>query len=802
MRRYQIAVCESRENPNLTHKNVSWQTLAEKMATPKRTAESIEAYLSMTKDEQLAIKDVGGLVAGHFKGFLRRKANMVARSLLTLDIDEPGCELDQLLRTLRGELFGLAYLIHSTHKHTPEAPRVRVVIPTKRNMSLIEHEAVARRLAYQLDPSMHMVDLCSFEGPRLMFWPSASKDGAWLFLEGQGDELDVDRILDSYADPRDPAQWPRRQNEDAHVPAATREDPRTKRGVIGAFCRVYDIERAMAELIPGVYEAEQTEGRYHLVGGTTAGGARIYCTADGWPAFLHSEHDHDPARGQHNAWDLIRIHQGLDEAGMMAWAGELPEVKAELDRQVDEEFDEVAEGEGPEDGQPGRFAWLAPWVYVSCEAKFFNTDTRDELLTREGFDGSFARNACKVAGRNKRGVAELSASEIALHQRPVDVVSGVRYQPGAGAMFRQDGKTWANSYLDGGPAAQYVEDSQAVQGIHALLANLFTEERDRELLLDYMAHIIRKPGERLQYAMLVRGAEGDGKTLFASMLAGMMGVRNFTTVNNDQLKEKYNGYVEGKLLVAVEEVKQHGMDAEDVLNRLKPIITNELIGVRAMRQDVRTVRNFAALYMTTNFGDALPLALSDSRICVLSTRFQTKAEVDAWRDAYKAEHGRDFYGHLWRSVVKSDQALAELRGYLERRPFSQWYDDERRAPETLAKLDMIGAGRSEADTFLDDCLADEALPTVTREFLVWGDLADYASRKGEPLAQNLRGRAIAKFMMRRGFVRAVRVAWGQNQTRVWIASPEWFKRDGVSLKSECEELVRKALRKAERMRSD
>jgi hypothetical protein len=616
MKLYHIALCESREDYAVTHKKVSWGQLAKRLLNFKRTPESQAEYLAMSKDEQLAIKDCGGFIAGSFKGFQRRKTHQLARCMLTLDLDEIPVSADAAVKALKAKLKGLTYVCHSTHKHTSDKPRLRIVIPLDREATALEHEALARAMAWAVDTDMRWVDRCSFDYTRIMFWPSASADGEVLAWESDGEILECDKLLAQYTDWQDPLEWPRRENEDAHVAGDEREDPRLKRGILGAFCRAYDIPRALDELIPGVY-VEEDGGRYHYSEGTTAGGARIYATADGFQAFLHSEHDSDPAHGQHNAWDLVRIHLGFDGAAMEAYAVQLADVATELKAQVEGEFEPVEDD--AENPGIGRYDWLKPWLYVKSAGQFYCLGSGFHVGAGN-FDAIHAVDAVKVTGKNKRGVANLTASEIALQQRPVPMVDYVGYRPGAESIYTDGGLHYVNGYRDdGAKPVESGEHSTAVKLFGVYLNNILPNPDDQAKLLDWIAHVVRYPGQRLMYALLLRGAESDGKTIISELLRWLVGPSNWGLVTNDEINEKYSAWMEGKRVVCVEEIKQHGVDALDVINRLKPKITNAHIAIRAMRQDSRVIDNYANLYLTTNYADAIPLTINDTRFLVLST---------------------------------------------------------------------------------------------------------------------------------------------------------------------------------------
>ena len=107
-----------------------------------------------------------------------------------------------------------------------------------------------------------------------------------------------------YADWRDVKQWAGLTAP--KIPRGTKQaDPTEKSGVVGAFCRIYDVYKVIAELLPDKYTVCDTGDRFTYAGGTTTGGAVVY---EGGK-FLFSHHAHDPAGGKLcNAFDLMRLH--------------------------------------------------------------------------------------------------------------------------------------------------------------------------------------------------------------------------------------------------------------------------------------------------------------------------------------------------------------------------------------------------------------------------------------------------------------------------------------------------------------
>lgn len=296
-----ISTGRNRKETRWKIQQTSWTALAKKLAETHRTSETLAEYMSATKERKAEIKDVGGFVGGAVEGGRRIRGSVQSRTLLTLD-------LDYAVPDVWGDItqmYACAMCLYSTHSHTPENPRYRLVVPLSRAVSPDEYEAVARRVADNI--GIDMFDDSTYQCERLMYWPSTSKDGQYVYEKQEGAILDPDSILAEYHDWHDISQWPTSSRVDAVVTRQmTRKgEPTEKPGVIGAFCRAYGIEDAIATFLSEVYtQTDAADNRYTYVNGTSACGLVIYDDK-----FAFSHHATDPACGQLcNAFDLVRIH--------------------------------------------------------------------------------------------------------------------------------------------------------------------------------------------------------------------------------------------------------------------------------------------------------------------------------------------------------------------------------------------------------------------------------------------------------------------------------------------------------------
>lgn len=309
-----ISIGASRWSMQWTQTTMLWSELCDRLKTPVRTEETVEEYHKMKKADKGKLKDIGGFVGGTLSGIQRKAINVTGRDLITLDLDaiKPG-DTDNVVRTV--DSLGMAYAIYSTRSHTEHRPRLRVVVPTDRTMTVDEYEPIARKLA-----SLIGIDMCdgtTFEASRLMYWPSCPKDAQYVYHVGDKRFLSADGMLGLYDDWHDVRSWPQVPGHEASQRErqllSKQGDPKTKHGIVGAFCRVYGIREALDEYLPHAYTAvEGSSDRLTFATGSTVAGAVIY--DDG--QFLYSHHNTDPCGGQLvNAFDLVRLHKfhDLDE---------------------------------------------------------------------------------------------------------------------------------------------------------------------------------------------------------------------------------------------------------------------------------------------------------------------------------------------------------------------------------------------------------------------------------------------------------------------------------------------------------
>ena len=169
--------------------------------------------------------------------------------------------------------------------------------------------------------------------------------------------------------------------------AAKAEDPTLKKGIVGAFCRAYDIHEAISTFLPHIYEP-LSRNRYSYIQGSSKGGLVVY--ENGLHAF--SFHGTDPARGRGlNAWDLVRIHlfdgdpdDGSPGSPSFKGLEELCKNDTQVQRERLKEAEEIF---GPALNEPSVASSVAPAVKKPTPEEMFGhlleTTSEAEILKAE-----------------------------------------------------------------------------------------------------------------------------------------------------------------------------------------------------------------------------------------------------------------------------------------------------------------------------------------------------------------------------------------------------------------------------------
>lgn len=254
-----------------------------------------------------------------------------------------------------------------------------------------------------------------------------------------------------------------------------------------------------------------------------------------------------------------------------------------------------------------------------------------------------------------------------------------------------------------------------------LLTKLLPNERDREILLSYLAACVQHIGSKFQWAPVLQGAEGNGKTLVFSTVAYAVGDKFTHYPKPEQLANQFNGYLEGKLFILVEEVHMRGR--AEMLDVLKPLITNVRVEAEKKGVDKRMIDNRANWGFCTNFRDAVLKGRGDRRYAIFFTAQQRPEDLA--RDGMNG----DYFPNLYR-WLREEGGYAVVAHFLKNYPIKDELNPAtkcHRAPETSSTDEAIlaAAGTIERDImeacedgtrgFRDGWISSQALDRLAKE---------------------------------------------------------------------------------------
>lgn len=218
---------------------------------------------------------------------------------------------------------------------------------------------------------------------------------------------------------------------------------------------------------------------------------------------------------------------------------------------------------------------------------------------------------------------------------------------------------------------------------------LITTKKEADILIKWMAYIAQNPGKKILWVPLIQSVEGIGKTIIGSLLIyHVFGKSNAGIVDSIIVADSNNSWACSKMLRVLEEIKLSGHNRYEVLNQLKPLITNPMITRKEkfeVSSDVVNTCNFIAF---TNFKDALPLDDEDRRWWIVFSSVNSLKEL-------KEKCGKDleeYFAPLHELSIKSSPYGTEFRTFLLEQDLSKF--SWKFAPDSTHKEELIDMEKS------------------------------------------------------------------------------------------------------------
>lgn len=417
--------------------------------------------------------------------------------------------------------------------------------------------------------------------------------------------------------------------------------------------------------------------------------------------------------------------------------------------------------------------WLQDWVYITHQDVFFNLTSKRKVSVA-GFNAMFNR---EVGGMD----TETKAAVLALDLFKIPTPDKIIYLPSAPELFDLNTVPCANGYDPNSPPDVPGEYSkgclEAIDVVKAHLAMILVEPNAVETMIAWMAHNVQKPGVKIRWAPLVKGIEGDGKSVIGKLMGMVMGKVNVGTVSPSVLATQFTGWADGRCVNVLEEIRMVGHNRHDILNMVKPYITNDVITVHPKGVNEYIAPNTVNYIAFTNHADALPLDTTDRRWWVLFTPFVEQSEL--------AEvAGPDYFDRLHDAI---ERHAGGLRRWLLEHPIPDWFAPNGQAPKSAAKAQMVSLNTPDEEVVIRELIAQGA-PGVHREVVSTSHLSNALAMMED--VDVPRTTAMSRMLAKLGYAKVTRlVKWGGRPIRLWVKGNQWDSMDEAKANAKIRKLL-------------
>lgn len=336
-------------------------------------------------------------------------------------------------------------------------------------------------------------------------------------------------------------------------------------------------------------------------------------------------------------------------------------------------------------------------------------------------------------------------------------VDDYRYDPSQPqTAFLLDGKKRSvNTYVPTYPQPSPVDADEAGSILMEHVNNLIAEPEYVHLLMSFLAYHVQAPGAKIRWAVLLQGAEGCGKTVLAEALRAALGREHVRSIGAELLFTDFNGWATGSQLVAVEEVRVVGHNRYEVMNKLKPCITNDYVTINEKRDKPYMTPNVSNYLMFTNFHDALAVSNNDRRYFVLNSKLQNKAQV-------LALGGADYFARLY-DMIRGKPAA--LRAWFEAYELSPDFNPQGHAPFTKYMSELQSASASPLASAVADAISDKKHALIRDDLISTKCLKDLIDATSLPAFTD---QALGSVLREMDYVNTGRVTIEEQRHYLWV----------------------------------
>lgn len=411
-------------------------------------------------------------------------------------------------------------------------------------------------------------------------------------------------------------------------------------------------------------------------------------------------------------------------------------------------------------------SWLRPFVYVATLDAFVNLG--NGVALRPGaFDRFFAKELMPKDETPANGLPIMQPVPYALNIHKILRVEETLYDPTRkedDKLFTDEetGKLILNTYNHNSvPVADPEFKDAAERLFRQLLKPLVREPEILELLIDYLAMQVQFPGIKVPWAFLIQSAPGVGKGTLGEVMEAVLGPVNVKIVSPEMMKATFNDWARNCVFGIFNEVHMPGDRRDQIMNSIKPLISDPTIAVNIKHQDAECrVKNFTNYIAFTNYKDAAHIAEGDRRWCIVFSPIQTKAQAEALNASGHFDQVR------W---LTTPEGASALRYFLLKRKISENFPAKGHAPMTKYREEVVEQSKNSLQIAIEDAIDDQIDPLIGPEVIHEGRLRERVCRGPKDPA------FLTRYLALIGYERhnSARVMIDGTRGSIWTHSERW-----------------------------
>lgn len=414
--------------------------------------------------------------------------------------------------------------------------------------------------------------------------------------------------------------------------------------------------------------------------------------------------------------------------------------------------------------------WVKGLVFIASVNKIMRHST-GEIYDIEAFNNMYSRKLLPdpdtVEDPARANEPTTKPHHYVLNEAKIPAVYATDYNPAQPneIFFTEDNRVYLNTYVRSHPAPKADETGEVERVFLKHMENLIAEPDYRRTVIDFLAFLVQNPGRKIRWAVLLQGAQGCGKTALAEVMRAVLGGAHVKTVDSNALHSQWNDWSVGHQLVTLEEIRVAGTNRHEVMNVLKPLISNARISVNQRFMDNRELPNRTNYLLFTNHHDSLAITDDDRRYFVLKSRLQTREQVVAL--------GRGYFEKLFEII--HDRA-AELRHFFENWQVSEDFPADSHAPMTTYLADLVETSVNDTHQIVRQIIKEGETPLVKPDLVSIQKLRECVILAG---GKDSSMQYLGNLLREEGFVKDRRVMVDGDRHNMWTHVTRWDKHKGV-----------------------